>query len=834
MQISLSWLNELLDLRGYPIDFLIERLTVNGFEIEECKLIIYGKKASTAIIISTTANRGDVLSIRGIAREVKLILGRTKLEKVVPEVQNVPFVRRHFRRKIWRRIRCGYGGDVVKRPRRLRFNIAKPNRRFLRHKRAKKVTVNEFKWRIENTIYRSPKWKRNRLYYTRPVFNTEDPKLYSKFICWTIEGLENLNSPKWLQRKLRYSGFIPENNFTDFQNYILLETGYPFEFYDLEKIKLACNGENFKITLDSAGYKQFFGANKISYVLNHETLVLKANDEILSVTGIIPNQKFSCNETTKSFLVEGCIYNSKMVRHQSKLLGLKTNRSIYYSRGGMDGDFLLDTWYRFLLLLKLSNPKIICKLHTTGYSAQKEEQIYHIPYTVYYHKEELIQTYDMWIREQRLVEIFGSAYEFNPIIKKNYWYTSRLRSTHVEYLFQRLRIIYRFSTRPGQKESEFWPILYGEMPIPPLKNWGPPHFPSKEGRYWVIYIPNYRREDLKREIDIIEEVCRTYGVDKMESVLPKFSQFGNEDESYQIRKKITSCLLNEGFSELVSYSLVNGKSNNNHKIKLINPLSTEYSYLRTTLLPSLINIISENIKQGNNAFEGFEYGHVFLKDQYGNFIEKENLAGIFGGVKLKSEWSEKLENLSWFEAKGKLEQVFEKLNLQVCWKSSKDIKSDILHPYRTASIYLLDNQKIGVFGQINPLLSKNLNISSYIYLFELDFKLLVSKLTNTLQFVYQKYSLYPRVLKDLSFIVNKHISFSSIKNAIYSCSSDLLIDVQMLDNYKNQSMDLDQVSLCIQLIFQSKEKTLKTEDIELVINQISSVLINKYQIILRT
>ena len=91
----------------------------------------------------------------------------------------------------------------------------------------------------------------------------------------------------------------------------------------------------------------------------------------------------------------------------------------------------------------------------------------------------------------------------------------------------------------------------------------------------------------------------------------------------------------------------------------MNPLITDYSNLRSTLLPSIIQTVQENLKQGNQSIEGFEFGHVFSKGILNDFQEKEHVAGIFGGINTKSIWSESLEPLSWFEAKGKLEQFFE-------------------------------------------------------------------------------------------------------------------------------------------------------------------------------
>ena len=106
--------------------------------------------------------------------------------------------------------------------------------------------------------------------------------------------------------------------------------------------------------------------------------------------------------------------------------------------------------------------------------------------------------------------------------------------------------------------------------------------------------------------------------------MPKLKTIGNEDASYKTRKKITSCLLNLGFNELIHYSLVNQKTFINNEIKLINPLVSEYSSLRVSLLPNLIKTVQENLKQGNTVINGFEYGHIFLPDQALKFKEKES------------------------------------------------------------------------------------------------------------------------------------------------------------------------------------------------------------------
>ena len=203
---------------------------------------------------------------------------------------------------------------------------------------------------------------------------------------------------------------------------------------------------------------------------------------------------------------------------------------------------------------------------------------------------------------------------------------------------------------------------------------------------------------------MIEEIGRLHGFNNFLTTLPKINTIGNEDPTYQTRKKITSCLLNLGFNELIHYSLVNKTTFLDNEIKLINPLLSDCSNLRSSLLPSLILTVQENLKQGNLFIEGFEYGHVFSEDRGKNFKEREYVSGIFGGIKTKLTWSRSEEALTWFEAKGKMEQLFKQLNVLTYWKTLVSNNDKILHPYRSAEIFLPNGQKLGIFGQIHPIL----------------------------------------------------------------------------------------------------------------------------------
>ena len=705
MQTSLKWINELVNIETVNLDYLIEKLTLGGFEVEEIFELNINNQQEIALDISATANRSDSLSIQGIANEIVALLDKS----IKPTNYSIP--------------------------------------------------DSSWKSNIEN------------------LFETiQNEQNCSTFITMTVENLNDVTVPKWIKNKLISSGITPTNNLLDFQNYILLETGYPFEFYDLDKIYSALNNSKFHLTISTANNKEkFVASNDINYSLNESISILKANDLSIGIAGIIPQKDFSYSNNTKSLLIEGSIFNSTTIRQQSRSLGLRTDRSARYEKS-LKNTNLLESFYKLIYLLRISNPNLVCKLHT-------------IKENVKYVKEPILLHY------KTINEILGPI---SSLTNNENYLTPDLITNYLN----RLKFNYRY---------------------------------DKLKLIWKVSIPYLRSDDITREIDLVEEIGRLHGFNNFLARLPKIKTIGNEDLSYQTRKKITSCFLNLGFNELIHYSLVKEKTFTNHEMKLINPLIADYSNLRSTLLPSLIQTVQENLKQGNQSIEGFEFGHVFSGNISTNFQEKEHVAGIFGGIATKTVWSDLSQPLSWFEAKGKLEQFFKQLNLIPQWKIYSGLENnEIFHPYSTAQLYLDNNIELGFFGQIHPILAKRLNLPFNLYLFEFDFESIKNQIQINKLKMYQNYSFYPRVVKDLSFIIDKNISFKEIEKLLYLNGTAFLINITLLDEYKGESIPDNHISLCLQLTFQSNVKTLQNKEIENIIANLQTLLTDKLNAKIRT
>jgi phenylalanyl-tRNA synthetase beta chain len=705
MQISLKWIKELVNIESVSLDYLIDKLTLGGFEVEEILEVEIENQKQLVLDISATANRSDSLSIQGFSTEIAALLNKSS------QIPNYSLQNKNWNQKIER-------------------------------------------------------FSKN--------FPTESH--CSTFLAVIIENVDNTSVPKWIKQKLISSGITPLNNLLDFQNYILLETGYPFAFYDFDKISSKLGKSKLKLSVsENTNPQEFVASNGEKYQLNDSILLINANDIPISIAGIVESKDFFYSQNTNSLLIEGSIFNAAQIRQQARYLGLRTERSARYEKS-IKNTYISESLYRLVSLLRISNPNLICKLHTVNQSIEQAPK-------------------PILLRYQTITEILG------PVEK------------HIKNHFNYIEpeIVTSYLNRLNFK------FLYNSSELT-----------------WEVRVPYYRSDDVTREIDIIEEIGRLHGFNNFLTTLPKIRTIGNEDPSYEIRKKITSSLLNLGFNELIHYSLVNETTFLDNKIKLINPLLSDCSSLRSSLLPNLIKTVQENLNQGNSFVEGFEYGHVFSGNIGIDFQEQEYVAGIFGGIRTKLTWSESVKALSWFEAKGKMEQIFKQLNLSTDWKScSSLIFKEILHPYRSAELYLPDNSILGTFGQIHPILANRLNLSPELYLFEFDVELIKQQIQVNKLPLYQKYSSYPKIIKDLSFIIKQDISFNELRDALYCNGTQFLSQINLLDEYRGSSIPESYTSLCLQLIFQSDKKTLENKQIDNIINSLQVLLTREFGALIR-
>ena len=328
-------------------------------------------------------------------------------------------------------------------------------------------------------------------------------------------------------------------------------------------------------------------------------------------------------------------------------------------------------------------------------------------------------------------------------------------------------------------------------------------------------IPNVRN-DLKREVDIIEEYSRFIGYKNYLEI------FAKKELKYQNKVRhninfIKSFFINYNFFEVVSNSLIENKKDLRNVLKITNPINNELAILRKSLIPNLIEIYETNLLNDSVSKNFFEIGRVFKKSN-NKIIEQEKLSAIFS---LNFLLNNPNKNINWFIAKGFVENLLKFFGFNIL-SNTKILTNDTnFHP--TKSIYLkFEDHILGKFGEINPNLKEKLSLKTPLYLLELNLIYFTNyKLKSDIN-SYKEYSKYPQILKDLSFSIKKNADFSKIKYFIEK-NIKYLKHISFFDLYFDVNT-IEKVNVGLHLIFQSEFETLQNEIIENEIIKIRFIL----------
>jgi phenylalanyl-tRNA synthetase beta chain len=276
------------------------------------------------------------------------------------------------------------------------------------------------------------------------------------------------------------------------------------------------------------------------------------------------------------------------------------------------------------------------------------------------------------------------------------------------------------------------------------------------------------------------------------------------------------------------------KPENENQISLANPLFTEYSALRTDLLSGLIDAFEYNLEQGNSALNGFEIGRIFWREEEG-LEEADAVAGIFGGDPTQGKWVRGGRELpmTWYEAKGLLESVFQRLGLSVEYQPNR--QDERFHPGRTASLWL-QGDRLGNFGQLHPQLRQERGLPDAVYAFELDLDVLLDALDQDEKLTprFQPFSTYPAADRDIAFFAPVKVSVAEIERATQKAAGTLLESVQLFDEYQGQSVPDGQRSLAFRLVYRAGDRTLTDEEVEPVHQKVREALVEKFGVSLRS
>ena len=336
------------------------------------------------------------------------------------------------------------------------------------------------------------------------------------------------------------------------------------------------------------------------------------------------------------------------------------------------------------------------------------------------------------------------------------------------------------------------------------------------GKTYEVVAPSYRN-DIKLTADVIEELGRLYGLDKIKNKPLSISQIGGLNFAQKLKRELKLTLMNLGLNETITYSLSNPSIvNKYHQIgtplTVLKPLSEEKMMLRQSIIPSLVEVAEYNIKRGNSNLAIFEIGNVYAEG-----LEYPVLSILLLGKFIQTGWLGQDVTVNFYLIKGLLEQISKLTNLDLSVASNK---VNFLHPGISGSIKLRE-QVIGQIGKLHPMIAKHHNLID-VYVLELDLRELLVEPTKQLKYI--PISKYPSISRDLSFIVNQDISVTSITELIWQTARKLLVDVTLFDVYQGESVGENKHSLAYSLTFNDVNKTLEALDVDKAIKSIKNRL----------
>jgi phenylalanyl-tRNA synthetase beta chain len=354
---------------------------------------------------------------------------------------------------------------------------------------------------------------------------------------------------------------------------------------------------------------------------------------------------------------------------------------------------------------------------------------------------------------------------------------------------------------------------------------------KKTVKAWQVSVPSYRF-DINLDVDLIEEIIRLYGYDKLSGdKMITTTQAGGVDPLESLAMRLSQIFIARGYHETISYSFVDPELQQEFypqlpTMQLLNPISSELSQMRVGMWPGLIAAMIYNTHRQQTAIKLFESGVIFDLQQ-GSLQEHTCIAGLLTGEQGAMNWSDRTAKFDFYDAKGDLQALFAALQLP---KVRFAVAAHpALHPGKSARIMIAD-QDAGWCGVLHPRIADALDRQEEVVLFELR----LSSLLNKLPVRYQPISKFPRIRRDLSLLVDNEVSAAQIEQLIRKTIDEAwLKSFDVFDVYTGELIPVGKKSLAIALTLQDDKRTMVDTEINRVISAIIKALDKKFAIRLR-
>ena len=614
------------------------------------------------------------------------------------------------------------------------------------------------------------------------AFNDASDKV-PRLMFVAMKNIEIKPSPLWLQCALVAMGSKPINNIVDVTNYVMLLTAQPTHDYDKIRggkigARMAQDGE--MITL----------LNGKEYELRSDDIVIADAEGAIGLGAIMGGRNSEVSSETKNIILEVANFDMYTVRKSSMYHGLFTDALTRFTKGqsSLQNDHIMN-----LLMMSVRDVSPNCEQASAVSDLHEIEQLQPIPDE---YKD------DAFVVENPQIQ-FMTTYFVNDRLGLN------LQAEDVATLLGNVEMKVNEDKFTKQSQAKY----------------------GSEDTFSVA--PPFWRTDIELPEDIVEEIGRLYGFDKLPRRLPlRSTKPAPHNALRELKQHIRHTFEKAGANEVLSYSFVHKKlieqagQDAGNAYRISNALSPDLQYYRTSIMPSLLDKVHMNVKAGHEAFAMYEIGKVHYKGEMD--ANEPDVPNEDNHIALVISYQEKCapNGAAYFSAK----RYFELLNLNEKFSlipieefdtSGDEWGKQLCAPYapKRTAVIVSDNQIWGVIGEYRPDVAKKFKLPEASAGFELHLDAIVPKTTS-----YQPLSRYPSVKRDVTISTVEETSYEDLYKCIEAVNEtdDILINIIPLGVYHQNRSDRKNVSF--RLIITSFEKTLLSEEVSAIIKQIEQKL----------
>ncbi|MCL2040152.1 MAG: phenylalanine--tRNA ligase subunit beta [Bacteroidetes bacterium] len=522
--------------------------------------------------------------------------------------------------------------------------------------------------------------------------------------------------------------------------------------------------EKHKIEVKNGFNQKFITLDDKERQLTEDMLMICDAEKPIAIAGVMGGKNSEITDNSANIVIESAYFNASSIRKTSKTLGVVSDASYRFERG-TDVD--------------------ICM-------------------------------YALDLATEMIMELAGGKV-YNDIIDI---YPSPIIPKAIEFRFEKARQIIGADIPNAIMTSIFKYLGFDTKT-------------SVKSKSIIVTIPN-RRVDIFAEIDLIEEVARIINYDNITPNYASIVNFKDDDlPSYlkplPLRNKIRNYLVHNGYTELLTQNIIDPASaalTHNKYICIENPLGSEMSVMRPSMLPSVLKAVSHNLRQGNHNLKLFETSKVFLPQNNisNSFIEgideREQLVIAFTGNTNPRQWGIPDKSIDFFDVKGNIAELLDFMRIPKRKTNPITINTEHLNIFDANSTEIFTNKtSIGFMGQIKKNVLEKYEIDAPLYVAMLDLTTISEVPIPTSN--YAPVSQYPAIKRDLVFIVSENITSKEIRKTIIDKGSNILKSVCVFDIYRGKNIEKDKYSIGFELTFNSNEKTLTDTEVE---NDITKII----------